>query len=67
MRFNYDAYEKVFPKTDPEPEIDSAVEGYTPTAEDKGKEAAEELASEVAEPAQPDEAQPDPQEDISQN
>ena len=67
MRFNYDNYAKVFPKTDPEPEIDSAVEGYTPTAEDKGKEAAEDSASEVAEPAQPDEAQPDPQEDISQN
>lgn len=41
MRFDYDKYAKVFPKTDPEPEIDSAVEGYTPTAEDKGKEAAE--------------------------
>ena len=67
MKFNYDNYAKVFPKTDPEPEIDSAVEGYTPTAEDKGKEAAEDSASEVAEPAQPDEAQPDPQEDISQN
>lgn len=67
MRFNYDNYAKVFPKTDLEPEIDSAVEGYTPTADDKGKEAAEEPASEVAEPAQPDEAQPDPQEDISQN
>lgn len=67
MRFNYDNYKKVFPKTDPEPEIDSAVEGYTPTAEDKGKEAAEETASDVAEPAQPEEVQPEPQEDISQN
>ena len=67
MRFNYDNYEKVFPKTDPEPEIDSAVEGYTPTAEDKGKEAAETNASEVVEPAQPEEVQPDAQEDISQN
>lgn len=67
MRFDYDKYEKVFPKTDPEPEIDSAVEGYTPTAEDKGKEAAEEPASDVAEPAQPEEVQPEPQEDISQN
>ena len=67
MRFNYDNYAKVFPKTEPEPEIDSAVEGYTPTAEDKGKEAAEEPASDVAEPAQPEEAQPEPQEDISQN
>ena len=32
-----------------------------------GKEAAEDPASDVAEPAQPDEAQPEPQEDISQN
>ena len=67
MRFDYDKYAKVFPKTDPEPEIDSAVEGYTPTAEDKGKEAAETTASEVAEPAQPEEVQPESQEDISQN
>ena len=67
MRFDYDKYAKVFPKTEPEEVIDSAVEGYTPTAEDKGKEAAETPASEVVEPAQPEEVQTDAQEDISQN
>ncbi len=34
MTFDYDAYEKVFPKTDPAPVIDSAVDGYTPTADE---------------------------------
>lgn len=67
MRFDYNKYAKVFPKTEPEEVIDSAVEGYTPTAEDKGKEAAETTASDMAEPAQPEEVQPESQEDISQN
>ena len=71
MRFPYDAYEKVYPKTEPAPAIDSAVEGYTPTAEDKGKAADVKPASEEgAAPAQAEE-QPQPevasQEDISQN
>ena len=70
MRFPYDAYEKVYPKTDPAPAIDSAVEGYTPTADDKGKAAEVKTASEEgAAPAQAEE-QPQPevsQEDISQN
>lgn len=34
MRFDFDAYEKVYPKQDPLPEIDTAVEGFTPTADE---------------------------------
>lgn len=79
MKFNYDAYEKCFPKTAATPEIDSAVDGYTPTADeakgDKSTEAAVETANDDAsnglgaQPAQPEGAQPatPPQEDISQN
>lgn len=80
MRFNYDAYSKVFPKKEPEEKIDSAVEGYTPTADDKGKETPPEKVAEEndiaakkdtseagAAPAQPEKAQPEgSQEDISQ-
>lgn len=79
MKFNYEAYEKCFPKTAATPEIDSAVDGYTPTADeakgDKTPEAAAETAIDDAsngsgaQPAQPEGAQPatPPQEDISQN
>ena len=31
MRFNFDAYEKVFPKEDPKPVIESAVDTFKPT------------------------------------
>lgn len=78
MKFNYDAYEKCFPKTAATPEIDSAVDGFTPTADeakgDKTPDAAVETANDDASnglgaPAQPEGAQPatPPQEDISQN
>lgn len=71
MKFNYDLYEKTFPKTEPAPEVDSAVDGYTPTAEEaKGVKpdlAAVKIASDPAEPAQPEKTQPEPiAEDISQ-
>ena len=69
MRFPYEAYEKVFPKSEPAPAIDSAVEGYTPTADDKGKEEAASVpASDEGAPAQAEQPQPEnSQEDISQN
>lgn len=39
MRFNYEAYEKVFPKEDPKPVIESAVDTFKPTeAEAKAKD-----------------------------
>ena len=34
MKFNYKAYAEVFPTAQPKPIIDSAVDGYTPTAEE---------------------------------
>lgn len=34
MKFDYSAYEAVFPPVAPEIKTDSAVEGYTPTAEE---------------------------------
>ena len=34
MRFDYSAYEAVFPPVAPEIKTDSAVEGYNPTAEE---------------------------------
>ena len=79
MKFNYEAYEKCFPKTAATPEIDSAVDGYTPTADeakgDKTPEAAVETANSEAsnglgdQAAQSEGTQPAtlPQEDISQN
>lgn len=35
MRFNYEAYEKVFPKEDPKPVIESAVDTFKPTETEK--------------------------------
>lgn len=79
MKFNYEAYEKCYPKTVATPEIDSAVDGYTPTADeakgDKTPEAAVETAANEAsnglgdQAAQSEGTQPatPPQEDISQN
>lgn len=40
MRFNYEAYEKVFPKEDPKPVIESAVDTFKPTEEEKPMEQA---------------------------
>ncbi|MBO5981265.1 MAG: hypothetical protein J6Q24_02340 [Clostridia bacterium] len=61
MRFNFDAYEKVFPAEQP-PQIptDSAVDDYTPTAEEAKGKIKVESAVEVEEPKkQPvDNAQP---------
>lgn len=34
MKFDYSAYEEVFPTVAPEIKTDSAVEGYNPTAEE---------------------------------
>ena len=53
MKFNYDAYEKVYPRKEAAPVIDSAVDGYTPTADEAaGKEGQPEKA--VEEPAAAD-------------
>lgn len=61
MRFDFDAYEKVFPAEQP-PQIptDSAVEGYNPTEDEANKPVKVESAVEVeATPKQPtDSAQP---------
>ena len=40
MRFNYEAYEKVFPKEDPKPVIESAVDTFKPTENEKPMEQA---------------------------
>lgn len=40
MRFNYEAYEKVFPKESPKPVIESAVDTFKPTEEEKPTEQA---------------------------
>lgn len=40
MRFNYEAYEKVFPKEDPKPVIESAVDTFKPTESEKPTEQA---------------------------
>lgn len=61
MRFDFDAYEKVFPaEQPPQSTTDSAVEGYTPTADEADKPVKVESAVEVeATPKQPaDSAQP---------
>ena len=44
MQFDYNAYEKVFPDitTDTAAAIDSAVEGYTPTADEASGNASKE-------------------------
>ena len=35
MRFDFNAYEKVFPEEEPKPEIDSAVDTFKPTETEK--------------------------------
>ncbi len=61
MRFDFDAYEKVFPaEQPPQPTTDSAVDDYTPTADEVNNPIKVESAVEVeATPKQPtDSAQP---------
>ena len=46
MRFNYEAYSKVFPKEDPKPVIESAVDTFKPTENEKPTEqAGDDMAS----------------------
>lgn len=40
MRFNFEAYEKVFPETEPKPVIESAVDTFKPTENEKPTEQA---------------------------
>ena len=37
MRFDLDAYEKVFPRKEESPAVETAVEGFNPTAEEAAK------------------------------
>lgn len=55
MRFNHEAYEKVFPKEDPKPVIESAVDTFKPTENEKPMEQAGEdvMASVPTEPEEP--------------
>ena len=57
MRFDYEAYEKVFPKEDPKPVIESAVDTFKPTENEKPTEQAGEdvMASVPSEPEEPEE------------
>lgn len=53
MNFNYEAYGKVFPETMPQATtIESAVDGYTPTADESQEKKTEELNT-VTAPAEP--------------
>ena len=55
MRFNYEAYEKVFPKETPKPTIESAVDTFKPTEQESGKpmeQAGEDVMASV--PAEPE-------------
>lgn len=64
MRFNYEAYEKVFPKEDPKPVIESAVDTFKPTENEKPTEqAGDDMASvEIPEePEQTDSAEEQPE------
>lgn len=64
MRFNYKAYEKVFPKEDPKPVIESAVDTFKPTENEKPTEqAGDDIASvEIPEePEQTDSAEEQPE------
>ena len=66
MRFNYEAYEKVFPKEDPKPVIESAVDTFKPTENEKPTEqAGEDVMASVEipteEPEQTDSADEQPE------
>ena len=37
MKFDLDAYEKVFPRKEESPAVETAVEGFNPTAEEAAK------------------------------
>ena len=63
MRFNYEAYEKVFPKEDPKPVIESAVDTFRPTENEKPTEQAGEdvMASVPAEEPEATSAEEQPE------
>ena len=46
MRFNFDAYEKVFPETTPAPVIESAVDTFKPTEAEAIQKAKDEMPGE---------------------
>ena len=54
MRFNYKAYEKVFPKEDPKPGIESAVDTFKPTENEKPTEQAGDDMASVELPEEPE-------------
>ena len=46
MRFDFDAYEKVYPEKEEAPQIESAVETFTPTqSEAEGSTAGDEMSA----------------------
>lgn len=51
-RFDFDAYEKVFPREEVSAPIDTAVEGFTPTADIK--KAMDDKPGDIAEPVKPE-------------
>lgn len=53
MRFNYEAYSKVFPKEDPKPVIESAVDTFKPTENEKPTEQAGDDMASVEIPEEP--------------
>ena len=51
MRFDFDAYSKVYPEKEEAPEIESAVETFTPTQKEaEGSTAGEDLSAIPPEP-----------------
>lgn len=53
MRFNFDAYEKVFPETTPAPVIESAVDTFKPTEAEAIAKAKDELPGEDVQTSEP--------------
>ena len=53
MRFNYAAYEKVFPETKPAPVIESAVDTFKPTEAEAIEKAKDEMPGEDVKTSEP--------------
>jgi len=67
MKFDYEAYAKVYPEHHTDVAIDSAVEGYTPSAQEGGKPNTNDSAvDDVAQPAA-NSAQPPKKDDNAAN
>ena len=64
MKFDLDAYEKVFPRKEESPAVETAVEGFNPTAEEaaKNEKAKDEEPGEEATEAVTNDSEEDPPE-----